>query len=171
VDVMMLPTGPSSRPTAAPAAAVPSTSSDGWHFEHRVPLKLVPRTAVVEITKSIPPAAAAAVASTLGMTHSSSTPLLSMTGERTPPPRFSDLHDKERPRLQLAPHSIPTWDELESRHITQDEWNEMTEDQQADLLHEIEEEDARERVQLQREKEREDARVKRLNKRQRNSVI
>ena len=97
-----------------------------------------------------------------GMTRSSSTPLLSMTGERPPPPRFAALHDKERPRLQLAPRSIPTWDELEKRHVSQNEWNEMTPDQQEVILLEIEEEDRRKAAQSQREQEKEDAMALRL---------
>jgi hypothetical protein len=46
----------------------------------------------------------------MGMTRSTSTPLLSMTGEKPAPPRFADLHE-ERPRLQLAPRTIPPSEE------------------------------------------------------------
>ena len=150
VDLTMLPTGPA--PKLSAAVAIPA-SVDGWRSDQRVPLKLAPRTVAGGVTKPIPE-------STMGgMTRSSSTPLLSMTGERPPPPRFAALHDKERPKLQLAPRSIPTWDELEKRHVSQNEWNEMTPDQQEVILLEIEEEDRRKAAQMQRGKEKEEARA------------
>ena len=153
VDLAMLPTGPA--PKLSADVAVPA-AIDGWRTEQRVPLKLVPRTMAGGVAKPISE-------STMGgMTRSSSTPLLSMTGERPPPPRFAALHDKERPRLQLAPRSIPTWDELEKRHVSQNEWNEMTPDQQEVILLEIEEEDRRKAAQSQREQEKEDAMALRL---------
>ena len=153
VDLAMLPTGPA--PKLSADVAVPA-AIDGWRTEQRVPLKLVPRTMAGGVAKPISE-------STMGgMTRSSSTPLLSMTGERPPPPRFAALHDKERPRLQLAPRSIPTWDELEKRHVSQNEWNEMTPDQQEIILLEIEEEDRRKAAQSQREQEKEDAMALRL---------
>jgi hypothetical protein len=154
VDLTMLPTGPA--PKLSAAVGIPA-AVDGWRSDQRVPLKLAPRSLAGGVTKPI-------LESTMGgMTRSSSTPLLSMTGERPPPPRFAALHDKERPRLQLAPRSIPTWDELEKRHVSQNEWNEMTPDQQEVILLEIEEEDRRRAAQMQREKVKEDARSQRLD--------
>jgi len=171
VDMTMIPTGPSLKPSVAPPSSntvVPS-SSDGWRTEQRVPLKLVPRTTAVVAEIGIgtakpllryPSIPSSAIGG--GMTRSTSTPLLSMTNERPPPPRFADLCDKERPRLQLAKRSLPTWDELEKRHISQEEWNGMTPDQQEAILCEIEEEDERKMAQVKREKEKEDARLQRL---------
>eukprot|EP00581_Thalassiosira_minuscula_P001841 CAMPEP_0183745998 /NCGR_PEP_ID=MMETSP0737-20130205/66521_1 /TAXON_ID=385413 /ORGANISM="Thalassiosira miniscula, Strain CCMP1093" /LENGTH=1179 /DNA_ID=CAMNT_0025981677 /DNA_START=127 /DNA_END=3668 /DNA_ORIENTATION=- len=172
MTTIALPTGPASRPTAT--APVVPPSNDGWRCpttEQRVPLKLVPRT-ITEIsaktnnnnTTAPPPIPASIPASAIGggMTRSTSTPLLSMTNEHPPPPRFADLHDKERPRLQLAPRSIPTWDELEKRHISQEEWNSMAPDRQEDILRDIEEEANRKRVAEEREREKEEARVARL---------
>ncbi|KAL3811217.1 hypothetical protein ACHAXA_008976 [Cyclostephanos tholiformis] len=154
VDLTMLPTGPASKLSAA--VAVPA-AIDGWRSEQRVPLKLAPRTVAGGVAKPITEFTMG------GMTRSSSTPLLSMTGERPPPPRFAALHDKERPRLKLAPRSIPTWDELEKRHVSQNEWNEMTPDQQEVILLEIEEDDRKKTAQMQREREKEDARALRLD--------
>ena len=160
VDLAMLPTGPA--PKLSADVALPA-AIDGWRTEQRVPLKLAPRTMAGGVAKPIPE-------STMGgMTRSSSTPLLSMTGERPPPPRFAALHDKERPRLQLAPRSIPTWDELEKRHVSQNEWNEMMPDQQEVILLEIEEEDRRKAAQSQREQEKEDARAQRLENQKKKS--
>lgn len=163
-----LPTGPALRPSSTTTVAVPPpTTLDGWRTEQRVPLKLVPRT-VVDITKSPLPLASFAPASSTssGMTRSISTPvLLSMTGEGPPPPRFADLCNKERPKLQLAKRSIPTWDELEKRHISQEEWNNnmiYPPDRQEAILREIEEENVQRQVVEQREREREDARIHRL---------
>lgn len=51
------------------------------------------------------------------MTRSSSTPLLSMTGEVPAPPRFADLHDKERPKLQLAPRTVPPSEESQRQAV------------------------------------------------------
>ncbi|KAL9185400.1 hypothetical protein ACHAXT_003177 [Thalassiosira profunda] len=152
VDVTALPTGPSLKPAST------ETSSD-WRTEQRVPLKLAPRTAAATGAPSVQPA------STSGMTRSTSTPLLSMTGEVAPPPRFADLHEKVRPRLQLAPRSIPTWDELESRNISQEAWNAMSREEQEKVLEEVEEEEKRRRVQLEREKEKEEARIHRQENR------
>ena len=148
VDIASLPTGPS----ASNATEV----TDGWRTEQRVPLKLAPRTLAEGASQ--PPMPKSSIG---GMTRSTSTPLLSMTGERPPPPRFADLHEKERPRIQIAKRSIPTWDELEKRSITQAEWNEMTTEQQDDVIREIEEEEAKRQVQLQREKEKDIARAQR----------
>jgi len=171
VDMTMIPTGPSLKPSVGlplSNAVVPS-STDGWRTEQRVPLKLVPRTtaivAEIGIGTAKPPLHYPSIPSSAiggGMTRSTSTPLLSMTNERPPPPRFAALCDKERPRLQLAKRSIPTWDELEKRRISQEEWNGMTPDQQEAILCEIEEEDERNMAKAKREKEKEDARLLRL---------
>jgi len=144
VDINSLPTGPS------------AANADKWHTEERVPLKLAPR--------SIPsgaPQPEMPESSMGGMTRSTSTPLLSMTGEVPPPPRFSNLGENERPRLTLAPRSIPTWNELEQRDISQEQWNEMTAEEQEAILTEIEEEKAKQQAQIQREKEKEQARLQR----------
>jgi len=143
VDINSLPTGPS------------AANADGWHTEERVPLKLAPR--------SIPEGAPQPEmqSSMGGMTRSTSTPLLSMTGEVPPPPRFSNLGENERPRLTLAPRSIPTWNELEQRDITQTQWNDFTQEEQEAILIEIEEEKAKQQAQLQREKAKEQARLQR----------
>lgn len=84
------------------------------------------------------------------------------TGERQPASRFAGLLEKERPKLQLAPRSIPTWDQLEKLHISQNGWNEMTPGQQDQIMREIEQDTAKKEAQLRREKEKEDARTKRL---------
>mmetsp|Transcript_16940 Transcript_16940/g.27539 ORF Transcript_16940/g.27539 Transcript_16940/m.27539 type:complete len:1080 (-) Transcript_16940:164-3403(-) len=154
--MMTLPTGP-----ALKLSSAPSSSSTWQRTEQRVPLKLVPRSvADGNGVVSLPDGP--------GMTHSTSTPLLSMTGERPPPPRFADLgQDKERTRLQLAPRSIPTWDELEKRHITQEEWNTMTPDRQEGLLREIEDEEDRKKAFQEREKEKEGMRVYKMENRAR----
>lgn len=52
----------------------------------------------------------------MGMTRSTSTPLLSMTGEVPAPPRFADLH-QERPKLQLAPRTIIPSDENQKLEV------------------------------------------------------
>ncbi len=83
-----------------------------------------------------------------------------ITGERQPTPRFAGLLDKERPKLQLAPRSIPTLDQLEKLHISPNRWNEMTPDQQDQVMREIEQDNAKKEAQIQREKEKEDARSK-----------
>jgi hypothetical protein len=154
VDLSSLPTGPA--PKLLPSATT-SASIDGWRDEQRVPLKLTPRT--LDGAKPIPD-------SSMGsLTRTSSTQLLSMTGERPPPTRFTALHEKERPKLQLVPRSIPTWDELEKRNISQSEWNDMTPDQQEVILLEIEEEERRKALQRQRDQEKEEVRVNRkMNK-------
>eukprot|EP00804_Cyclotella_cryptica_P025345 CCRYP_012443-RD/>CCRYP_012443-RD protein AED:0.12 eAED:0.12 QI:268/1/1/1/1/0.66/3/4084/973 len=85
------------------AAPIPESTTTSWHTEQRVPLKLTPRTIVQ--------GAPMPISKGMGMTRSSSTPLLSMTGEKPAPPRFADLHDKERPKLQLAPRTIPPSEE------------------------------------------------------------
>ena len=144
VDINSLPTGPS------------ADNADKWHTEERVPLKLVPR--------SIPegaPQPEMPESNMGGMTRSTSTPLLSMTGEVPPPPRFSNLGENERPRLTLAPRTIPTWNELEQRDITQTQWNSFTPEEQEAVLTEIEEEKAKQQAQIQREKEKEQARLQR----------
>ena len=143
--LLNLPTGPAPKPITTP---------DGWRTEQRVRLKLAPRT--VTIDQYAPPA------STSGMVRSTSTPFLSMTGERPPPPRFADLHNKERPRLQLTKRSIPTWDELKNRHVTQEEWNAMTPDQMMAILCEIDEEETKQAAHLKRQQDKEDAREYRL---------
>lgn len=139
VDLSLLPTGPAPKllTSAATSAAI-----DGWRDEQRVPLKLVPRT----------PDGAKPL--------SESSHLL-----RPPPTRFTALHEKERPKLQLVPRSIPTWDELEKRNISQSEWNDMTPDQQEVILLEMEDEERRKALQRQRDQEKEEVRVHRkMNK-------
>ena len=102
--------GAPSVPYRAPVSASTAASdSDGWHTEQRVPLKLAPRTVAEGDAK--PPATG------MGMTRSSSTPLLSMTGEVPAPPRFADLHDKERPKLQLAPRTVPPSEESQRQAV------------------------------------------------------
>jgi hypothetical protein len=96
--------------TTSVAAPTPESATASWHTEQRVPLKLAPRT--------IAEGAPIPVSTGMGMTRSSSTPLLSMTGEKPAPPRFADLHDKERPKLQLAPRTIPSSEE-NHRHVVQ----------------------------------------------------
>jgi hypothetical protein len=94
---------PVSLPTAPTAvAATPPNVADSWHTEQRVPLRLAPRT--------LAEGAPQPTSTGMGMTRSTSTPLLSMTGEKPAPPRFADLHE-ERPRLQLAPRTIPPSEE------------------------------------------------------------
>jgi hypothetical protein len=95
---------PVSLPTSTVASAIPNgPTADGWNKEQRVPLKLAPRT----IAEGEPKPASTG----MGMTRSTSTPLLSMTGEKPAPPRFADLHNKERPKLELAPRTIPPSEE------------------------------------------------------------
>jgi hypothetical protein len=156
VDLSSLPTGPA--PKSSSSATTPA-SIDGWRDEQRVPLKLAPRT--LDGAKSVPDSSMS-----MGvLTRTSSTQLLSMTGERPPPTRFTALHEKERPKLQLVPRSIPTWDELEKRNISQSEWNDMTPDQQEVILLEMEEEERRKALQRQRDQEKEEVRVNRkMNK-------
>lgn len=150
VDLSTLPTGPAPK------------TSDGWRTEPRVPLKLAPRTTAAGKIPPAPPA------STSGMTRSTSTPLLSMTGERPPPPRFADLDkDSRRPRLQLAPRTIPTGDELEGLGISQDELNAMTAEKQAELLRKIEDEENKRQAQLELEREREGLRLHKLKEKAR----
>jgi hypothetical protein len=92
-----------SAPASKRAVPTPMNSPEGWHTEERVPLKLAPRTA--------PEKAPQTVNNSVGITRSTSTQaLLSMTGEKPPPPRFADLHE-ERPKLQLAPRTIPPSEE------------------------------------------------------------
>ena len=101
-----------------------------------------------------------------GMIHSTSALLLSMMGERPPPPRFAGLCEKERPCLDLAKRSIPTWDELESRNITQEEWNAMTVELQDGILKDIEAEEIKMHAQVKRKREKEAVRVYRLENRE-----
>ncbi|KAL7514284.1 hypothetical protein ACHAXN_012061 [Cyclotella atomus] len=93
-----------SLPTASKRVVpTPMNSPEGWHTEERVPLKLAPRTAPEKATQP--------ANNGVGITRSTSTQaLLSMTGEKPPPPRFADLHE-ERPKLQLAPRTIPPSEE------------------------------------------------------------
>ena len=146
VDISSLPTGPSAA-NAQPTERV-------WLTEERVKLKLVPRTLAVGAAQ--PP-----MPESMGMHKSTSTPTLSMMRIESAP-RFTDLCDKERPKIVVAPRSIPTWDELEKRSITQTEWKEMTEEQQAVILREVDEANAKKAAQIQQEKEKEAARVQRL---------
>jgi hypothetical protein len=143
VDLSSLPTGPAPKSSSS---ATTSASIDGWRDEQRVPLKLAPRT--LDGAKSVPNSSM----SMGGLTRTSSTQLLSMTGERPPPTRFTALHEKERPKLQLVPRSIPTWDELEKRNISQSEWNDMTPDQQEVILLEMEEEESQAEQELSKPK-------------------
>ena len=99
-----LPTAPASTSTTP----VSSNATDSWHTEQRVPLKLAPRT----IAEGTPQPENIGT----GMTRSTSTPLLSMTGEKPAPPRFADLHE-ERPKLQLAPRTIPPSEESQKMAI------------------------------------------------------
>ena len=150
VDLSLLPTGPA--PKSSSSAAI-----DGWRDEQRVPLKLAPRT--LDGAKYVPDSSMG------GLTRTSSTQLLSMTSKRPQPTRFTALHEKERPKMQLVPRSIPTWDELEKRNISQSEWNDMTLDQQEVILLEMEEEERRKALQRQRDQEKEEVRVHRkMNK-------
>lgn len=88
-------------PYRAPVSAASESSADGWHTKQRKPIKLAPRT-IDEGNDPQPD-----TSSTMGMTRSTSTPLLSMTGEVPAPTRFADLH-QERPKLQLPPRTIPS---------------------------------------------------------------
>jgi len=96
---MQLPNQPQAKPQSQSQPQTQPANTEGWATEQRVPLKLTPRT-IAEGAPPPPPSSG-------GMTRSSSTPFLSMTGEKPPPPRFADLHEKERPKLQLAPRTIP----------------------------------------------------------------
>ena len=154
VDLSLLPTGPA--PKSSSSAAIPA-AIDGWRDEQRVPLKLAPRT--LDGAKYVPDSSMG------GLTRTSSTQLLSMTSKRPQLTRFTALHEKERPKMQLVPRSIPTWDELEKRNISQSEWNDMTPDQQEVILLEMEEEERRKALQRQRDQEKEEVRVHRkMNK-------
>jgi hypothetical protein len=82
-----------------------------------------------------------------------------MTNELVPPSRFADLQTKERPRLHLAPRSIPTWDELEARHVTQEAWHAMTVERREEIVRALEEDEDRARAAATREQEREAARA------------
>eukprot|EP00970_Alexandrium_tamarense_P014593 scaffold4206_cov196-Alexandrium_tamarense.AAC.24 len=97
--IVALPTIPAAIAPTAPTTA-PQPSADGWHNEQRVPLKLAPRTVAEGSELPLP--------SSGGLTRSTSTPLLSMTGEKPPPPRFAGLQEAERPKLELAPRTVPT---------------------------------------------------------------
>ena len=149
VDISSLPTGPS-----AANAALAQPTERVWLTEERVKLKLVPRTLAVGAAQPHMP-------ESMGMHKSTSTPTLSMMRIESAP-RFTDLCDKERPKIVVAPRSIPMWDELEKRNITQTEWKEMTEEQQAVILREVDEANAKKAAQIQQEKEKEAARVQRL---------
>jgi hypothetical protein len=117
-------------------------------------LKLTPRT-VDEGTKPEP------VVTGMGMTRSSSTPFLSMTGEKPPPPRFANLHENERPRLQLAKRQIPPPDELDKRNLTPEQWDELDNNTQEQILREIDEQNEKKRLALEREQRKIDARIHR----------
>jgi len=138
--------------TSQPSSAV--AAPDGWRLEGRVPLKLTPRT-VDEGTKPEP------VVTGMGMTRSSSTPFLSMTGEKPPPPRFANLHENERPRLQLAKRQIPPPDELDKRNLTPEQWDELDNNTQEQILREIDEQNEKKRLALEREQRKIDARIHR----------
>ncbi|KAL7434009.1 hypothetical protein ACHAXM_003814 [Skeletonema potamos] len=137
--------------TSLPKSAV---TSDGWRLEGRVPLKLTPRT-VNEGTKPEP------VVTGMGMTRSSSTPFLSMTGEKPPPPRFANLHQNERPKLQLAKRQIPAPDELDKRNLTPEKWEELDSNTQEQILREIDEENVKKQIALEREQKKINARIHR----------
>mmetsp|Transcript_25788 Transcript_25788/g.40464 ORF Transcript_25788/g.40464 Transcript_25788/m.40464 type:complete len:999 (+) Transcript_25788:44-3040(+) len=140
--------------TSQPSSAVGPVSSDGWRVEGRVPLKLAPRT-VDEGAKPEP------VVTGMGVTRSSSTPFLSMTGEKPPPPRFANLHENERPRLQLAKRQIPPPDELERRNLSPEQWEELDNNMQEQILREIDEQNEKKRLALEREQRKVDARIQR----------
>ncbi|KAL7452170.1 hypothetical protein ACHAWC_003889, partial [Mediolabrus comicus] len=147
--------GPTPGSSSVPAILnTSSTPSDGWRVEGRVPLKLAPRT-IDEGTKPPP------VVTGMGMTRSSSTPFLSMTGEKPPPPRFANLHENERPKLTLAKRQIPNPDELEKRNLTPEKWDELDDDTKAQIMSEIEEMNVKKQVALEREKKKIDARIHR----------
>ena len=57
--------------------------------------------------------------------------------------------------MQLSKRTIPTWDELEMRGITQEEWNAMDSERQDAILREIDKEDERRNAQVEIERERE----------------
>ena len=140
--------------TSQPSSAVAPVSSDGWRVEGRVPLKLAPRT-VDEGTKPVP------VVTGMGMTRSSSTPYLSMTGEKPPPPRFANLHENERPKLQLTKRQIPPPDELDKRNLSPEQWEELDNITQEQILREIDEQNEKKRLAQEREQRKIDARVHR----------
>jgi hypothetical protein len=140
--------------TSQPTSAVAPAASDGWCLEGRVPLKLTPRT-VDEGTKPEP------VVTGMGMTRSSSTPFLSMTGEKPPPPRFANLHQNERPKLQLAKRQIPAPDELDKRNLTPEKWEELDNSTQEQILREIDEQNVKKLVALEREQKKINARIHR----------
>jgi hypothetical protein len=133
---------------------VAPVSSDGWRVEGRVPLKLAPRT-VDEGTTPAP------VVMGMGMTRSSSTPFLSMTGEKPPPPRFANLHENERPKLQLTKRQIPPPDELDKRNLSPEQWEELDSNTQEQILREIDEQNKKKQLAQEREQRKIDARIHR----------
>lgn len=136
VDVTMLPRGPAPKLGATPSSASSAVTGTKGGID-----------GISELGDT---------------TRPFSSPLLSVTGDSPLPPRFAGLQDKERPKLQLAPRSIPTWDQLEKLHISQTRWNEMTPCQQDIIMREIKNDDAKKEERIQREKEKEDARAHRL---------
>ena len=140
--------------TSQTSSTVTPVSSDGWRLEGRVPLKLAPRT-VDEGTKPEP------AVTGVGMTRSSSTPFLSMTGEKPPAPRFANLHQNERPKLQLAKRQIPSPDELNKRNLTPEKWEELDNNTQEQILHEIDEQNVKKQLAFEREQRKIDARIHR----------
>ena len=141
----------SSKPSSSEAHAV---SSDGWRVEGRVPLKLVPRT--IDEGKEPEP-----VITGMGMTRSSSTPFLSMTGEKPPPPRFANLHHNERPKLELTKRQIPVPGELDKRNLSPEQWEELEHTVQEQILREINEQNEKKHLIMEREQRKIDARIHR----------
>ena len=147
---------PTSLNLSQPFSTTP-ISSDGWRVEGRVPLKLAPRT--INNNGDTKPAP---IVTGMGMTRSSSTPFLSMTGEKPPPPRFATLGQEcERPKLQLAKRQIPAPDELDKRNITPEQWEELDSNTKEQMMREIEELNAKKQAALEREKKKIDARIHR----------
>ena len=133
-----------------------------------IDMAMLPRGPAPKMELATPLAAASTQTGSIGgIEHKSEPPSAKslfppVSGERQPPPRFAGLLDKERPKLQLAPRSIPAWDQLEKLHISQNAWNEMTPVEQDQIMREIEQDNAKKEALIQREKEKEDARAQRL---------
>jgi hypothetical protein len=84
-----------------------------------------------------------------------------MTGEKPPPPRFANLHQNERPKLQLAKRQIPAPDELDKRNLTPEKWEELDSNTQEQILREIDEENVKKQIALEREQKKINARIHR----------